>query len=143
MRYGEADVRYRKWVGIWAAVVLAASVSAKYSSAQTEHMNGYELQDFNVLRAGQLVDVCTVAADHPDHQTAMAFCYGFIEGGIHYDRALESSPDYVRIVCEPDDTTREQVVEAFVTYLKANPQHAGEMPIDAVFRALADKWPCS
>ncbi len=136
-------MRYSKWAGIWAAVVLAASVSFTGAYAQTERMDGYDLQDFGMLRAGQLVDVCTVAADHPDHQTAMAFCYGFFEGGIHYDRALESSPDYVRIVCEPDDTTREQVVGAFVTYLKANPQYAGEMPIDAIFRALADKWPCS
>lgn len=137
-------MRDSNWTGICAAAVLAASVFFPAQvSAQTGHMDGYDLEDFRLASAGQLVDVCTLDHNHPDHLTAMAFCYGFFEGGIHYDRALESSPDHPRIVCAPDSATRTEAVEVFVTYIKANRQYAAEMPIDAIFRALIDKWPCT
>jgi len=137
-------MRDSKWTGICAAAVLAASVFFPAQMyAQTDQMDGYDLQDFRLESAGHLVDVCTLEQNHPDHRTALAFCYGFFEGGIHYDRALQSSPDHPRIVCEPDGTTRTQAVEVFVTYIKANSQYAAEMPIDAIFRALIDKWPCT
>ena len=106
-------------------------------------MGGYDLEDFKLTSAASLVDVCTLDRNHPHHGTAMAFCYGFFEGGIHYDRALAVSPDHTPLVCEPDGTTRTQAVGVFVTYIKANPQYGAEMPIDAIFRALIDKWPCA
>jgi len=137
-------MRDSKWTGVCATAVLAASVLfSTQVYAQTDHTDGYDLQDFKLDSAGQLVDVCTLEQNHADHLTAMAFCYGFFEGGIHYDRALQASPDHPRIVCAPDGTTRTQAVEVFVTYIKANSQHAAEMPIDAIFRALIDKWPCT
>ncbi len=130
--------------GIRAAMVLAALVFFPAQAyAETDHANVYHLEDFKLRSAASLVDVCTVDQNHPDHQMAMAFCYGFFEGGIHYDRALAVSPDHTRLVCEPDGTTRTQAVGVFVTYIKANPQYGAEMPIDAIFRALIDKWPCS
>lgn len=137
-------MRNNKWTGVCAATVLAASgFFATQAFAQTDQMDGYDLQDFDLASAGALVDVCTLDQSHSDHMTAMAFCYGFFEGGIHYDRALESSSNDRRVVCAPDGTTRTEAVEVFVTYVKANPHHAAEMPIDAIFRALIDKWPCS
>jgi len=137
-------MRNGKWTGICAAAILAASgFFPAQVYAQTDHTDGYGLQDFRLTSAGQLVDVCTLDHNHPDHLTALAFCYGFFEGGIHYDKALASSPDHPRIVCEPDGTTRTQAVEVFVTYIDANPHYGAEMPIDAIFRALIDKWPCT
>ncbi len=137
-------MRDSKGAGIRAAIVLAASVFFPAQVyAETDRTNVYDVQDFRLTHAGELMDVCTIDQKHADHTIAMAFCYGFFEGGIRYNEALEKSPDYERIVCPPDDTTRIQVVEVFVDYLKANPQHAAEMPIDAIFRALVDKWPCT
>ena len=129
---------------LWTTLVLAATVFfLSEAVAQTELTNEYELQDFQLTKAADLMDVCTLERTHPDHLVATAFCYGFFEGGIRYDQALESSPDYKRIVCPPDNATRTQAVEAFIAYMKANPQHATDMPIDAIFRALVDKWPCT
>ena len=137
------SVRRVRGAAIWATWVFAASVLFLTSpGAQAELANEYELEDFRLMTAGDLMDVCTLDDTHPDHLVATAFCYGFFEGGIRYDQALEQSPDYERIVCAPADATRTQAVEAFVAYLKANPQYAAEMPIDAVFRALIAKWPC-
>ena len=46
------------------------------------------------------------------------------------------------IVCTPDTVTRTQAVAVFIQYIQANPQYVSEPPIDAIFRALIDKWPC-
>ncbi len=137
-------MRYSRGAGIRAAIVLAATaLFCAQVYAGTDHRVGYDRQDFRLASAGELLDVCTVDANHSDYPMAMAFCYGFFEGGIHYDRALTDSPDHERIVCEPNSTTRTQVVEVFVAYMKANPKYGEEMPIDAIFRALVDKWPCT
>ena len=141
---GERNLRKQPSAGLCAAAGLASWVFlAAEVSAQTEQMDGYDLQDFSLGTAAHLIDVCTLEESDPDHVTAMAFCYGFFEGGYHYDVALTASPDHARIVCEPEGTTRTQAVDVSVTYIKANPQYAGEMPIDAIFRALVDKWPCT
>ena len=137
-------MRDSKGAGIRAAMVVAASVFfSTQVYAETDRTDAYDLEDFRLTRAGELVDVCTIDENHDHHPMAMAFCYGFFEGGIHYDQALEKSPHYEKIVCAPDSVTRTQAVEVFVDYIKANPQHAAEMPIDAIFRALVDKWPCT
>lgn len=137
-------MRNNKWIGLCAAAVLGVStLFAAQTFAQTDTMDGYDIEDFSLANAGELVDVCTLEQSHPDHLTAMAFCYGFFEGGYHYDQVLMSSPDYHRLFCEPEGTTRTQAVDVFVTYIKANPQYAADMPIDAIFRALMDKWPCT
>jgi hypothetical protein len=103
---------------------------------------GYDLDDFRLRTAQDLVDVCTLEPGHEHHEVAMAFCYGFFEGATHYDDALGESGMHPDLVCEPDNVTRSQAVTAVVDYLSANPQYTNEPPIDAAFRALMDKWPC-
>jgi hypothetical protein len=105
--------------------------------------DGYMLEDYELDSAADLVDICTLESAHPDHIAARSFCYGYFDGAYHYDLALSSSPDYKDIICAPENTTRTQAVEAFVAYLRANPQYGSEMPIDAIFRALSTKWPCA
>ena len=34
------------------------------------------------------------------------------------------------------------VVEAFVVYAEAHPEHLDERPMETVFRAVVDRWPC-
>jgi hypothetical protein len=50
---------------------------------------------------------------------------------------------YNDILCSPEGVTRTQAATVFVQYLKDNPQYGIEPPIDAIFRALIAKWPCS
>jgi hypothetical protein len=40
-------------------------------------------------------------------------------------------------------TTVRDVVEAFVDYLRAHPEHLSQEPMDVVFRAGSEQWPCS
>jgi hypothetical protein len=131
------------WIGIVGVAVLTAGwlVSGQLR-AETVLSDGYTLEDFNLRTAADLVRVCTIRQSHPDHEAAMGFCYGFFEGGSHYDDAISVSPTHKEIVCDPPGTTRTEAVEVFVAYVSANPQYASETPIDTIFRALVAKWPC-
>jgi hypothetical protein len=131
------------WTGIVGAAVLTAGwlVSGQLW-AQTKLSDGYTLEDFRLRTAADLVDVCTLEQNHFDHMAARAFCYGFFEGGTHYDDAMSSSPTHKKIVCDPPGTTRMETVEVFVSYVRTNPQYGSETPIDTIFRALVAKWPC-
>lgn len=133
----------RAWLrSIGVAAVTVACLGSAHLWAQTTLSDGYQLEDFELLSAGSLVNICTLDADHPHHEAARAFCYGFFEGATQYDRAISSSPSYERIVCNPPETTRTDAVEVYVSYVQANSQYASEAPIDAIFRALIAKWPC-
>ena len=87
------------WTSIVGVAVLTAGwlVSGQLW-AQTKLSDGYTLEDFNLHTAANLVDICTLGQSHPDHMAARAFCYGFFEGGIHYDEALSGSPTHKKIV---------------------------------------------
>ena len=136
-------MKIKGWTGILGAAVLTAGwlVSGQLR-AETVLTDGYTLEDFNLRTAADLVDVCTVEHGHHHYETARAFCYGFFEGATHYHDTISISPSYQRIVCNPQETTRTDAVEIFAAYIQANPQYASEAPIDAIFRALVDKWPC-
>jgi hypothetical protein len=131
------------WTGIAGVAVLTAGwlVSGQLQAETVLH-DGYTLEAFRLRTAADLVDVCTLGPGHPDHEIARGFCYGFFEGGTHYHDTISASPSYREIVCAPPETTRTDGVEVFVTYVRNNPQYASEGPIDTIFRALVDKWPC-
>jgi hypothetical protein len=103
---------------------------------------GFTLEDVKLKTAGDLVDMCTVDPQNENYAPALAFCYGFFEGVVRYAEAIVGTKDHRQLVCPPAGTTRSQAVEAFVSYMKVNPQYLGEAPVDAIYRALMPKWPC-
>ena len=127
---------YRNWLGA-AAIALWALSPFAHSAG-----DGYSLEALELDSASDLVDVCTIAVGHEHYESALAFCYGFFEGAIHYDEVIADTPAHVDIVCSPPGTTRSQAVAVFVAYMQANPQYGTDAPIDGIFRALVDKWPC-
>lgn len=104
--------------------------------------NSFTIADLKLKSASELVDVCTVETTNPDYVAALAFCYGFFEGTIRYAEAISGPEAHKNLVCPPAGATRLQAVDAFVAYMKANPQHASERPVDAIYRALMPHWPC-
>ncbi len=125
------------------AVAVAVVLGFATTSVQAADSDTYGLDDYKLDSAKDLYDVCTVPPSHKDHAVAKAFCVGYFEGGIHLHDVLAEADDFPNIACAPDTTTRAEVVEVFVEYAKANPQYYAERPMDAVFRALVNKWPCS
>lgn len=131
--------------GNWMKTLAIALLGLSWLASGNLHAqpgDGYSIEDFRLGTAGDLVDVCTLDSAHNHHEIAKAFCYGFFEGAVHYDDAISGSETYVDIVCSPDDTTREQAVTVYIEYINANPMHASEPPVDAIFRALVAEWPC-
>ncbi|MEH6634022.1 MAG: Rap1a/Tai family immunity protein [Halioglobus sp.] len=136
-------MKYSKVLVIWMSVVFCIVLQASAShSAASDSGKGYSIEDFKLHTASDLVDVCTLQASHADYTLAIAFCYGFFEGATHYDDAIAASPAHPDLVCSPPEATRTQAVTVFVEYMNANPQYGSEQPIDAIFRALVNQWPC-
>lgn len=126
------------WIGIPGMALLGALASANLHADD----NTFTIADLKLRTAGQLVDVCGIPSTHADYVAATAFCYGFFEGAIRYAEAI-AGPDRSRtLVCPPAEATRLQAVEAFLAYMKSNPQYAQEGPVDGIYRALMPLWPC-
>lgn len=130
-----------RWIGVLSMALWGAGLMAPGSLyADTD---GYTIEDFKLHSAGDLVDVCTLEPGHEHFTAAIAFCYGFFEGAIHYHEALSGTKYHADLVCDPAETTRLEAVEVYVDYMEANTQYSDEAPIDAIFRALMAKWPCT
>ncbi|MGH6922029.1 MAG: Rap1a/Tai family immunity protein [Geminicoccaceae bacterium] len=123
------------------SVVLALGVAlAPWTGwAQTD---GYALDDYQLRTSGDLLDICSLDASHVNYWEARGFCLGYFTGGIDLHDALAAADDFPRIACAGEGVTRNDVVEAFVTYAQAHPEHLDERAMDTVFRAVIDQWPC-
>jgi hypothetical protein len=107
--------------------------------AQTD---GYTLDDYQLDSSGDLLDICSLDSSNSQYWEARAFCLGYFTGGIHLHDVLAASNDFPRIACAPPDATRDDVVAAFVSYARAHPEYLNEQPMDTVFRAVNNQWPC-
>ena len=136
-------MKYRFWTGLLGAIALVGGLSAAANlHAASAAGDGYSIEDLRLHTAGELVDICAIQTGHEHYDVARAFCYGFFEGATRYHDAIARTPSHVEIVCEPPGLTRSQAVDVFVMYMRSNPQYGQEAPVDAIFRALVDKWPC-
>lgn len=130
-----------KSIGILSIVLWGAGLMA--AGNLYAGTDSYTLEDLKLRSADDLVDVCTIEAGHEEYVAAVAFCYGFFEGAIRYAEAIADSKYHKQLVCPPEGTTRLQAVHVFVEYLHANPQYSDERPVDAIYRALMTRWPCT
>ena len=97
--------------------------------------------DFQLRDASDLVRVCSVPRDHPMHDTAIGFCHGILTGAFRYYESTVKKEN--RFVCAPNPTpTRAKVMGDFVAWSAKNGQHMKDQPIDALFRYLAEAYPC-
>lgn len=120
-------------------LALALALAPFTASAQTD---GYTLDDYQLRTSGDLLDICMLDSSHPQYWEARGFCLGYFAGGIHLHDALAVGGNLPQIACPAEGVTRSDVVEAFVIYAQAHPEHLEERPMDTVFRAVTDRWPC-
>jgi len=100
-----------------------------------------EKEEFHVKNASGLVELCSVPADHPHHVNAREFCHGYLVGAYQYYDATEPASD--RFVCAPDPRpSLGDVMDGYVAWAKTHPQHMSERAADALFRYLAEAYPC-
>ena len=124
----------RKLICIMFAVVLLIPALA---SAATDQ------QDFIVDSTDDIVDLCTTSPNDPLYTAAIHFCQGYLVGAYAYYDALASGPEGVRLVCFPDPApSRNAVIDMYIKWAKAHPEHMKEIPVETLFMFLTEKWPC-
>ena len=122
--------------------LIAAGALLLASATSVFAQQGFTLDDFSVDRGQDLLDICTVGEDQPSYWEAQAFCYGYFQGGADFHQAQVSGPEVSPLVCPPADVTIRDAVTVFVDYARAHPEYQGEAPMDLVFRAVTEEWPC-
>jgi Rap1a immunity proteins len=101
--------------------------------------------DITLKTTEDLYQVCSVPADNPDHSRALSFCEGFLLATASYDYAISDRAHLRRFICPPDTATRDEGIQAFIDWAKANLQNEKYMnapPVEGAVRGLAAKWPC-
>ena len=102
-----------------------------------------ERDDFLIVDAQDVVDVCSVPESDPLYAASLAFCHGYLVGAYQYHVAIFGHGKSHPVVCFQDPApTRTQAIDQFLAWLKANPAQLKEKAPDAVTRFLVETWPC-
>ena len=89
--------------------------------------------------------ICSTADKDPLRPVAINFCEGFILGVVTFQDAIGDANPVKRLVCYPQGVTRDQGIQAFVSWAASHQQDRKFMDDSAlmgVLRGLASKWPC-
>jgi hypothetical protein len=70
------------------------------------------------------------------------FCDGFIMGSGLLYLELVAAGEIKRIACADPTPTLAQVRSDLVTWAGSNPEHLQSKPIDGLWRAMAETYPC-
>lgn len=95
---------------------------------------------FQARTTAQLVGLCGTPPADPAYAQAMQFCHGFAAGALSYHRATRrpgSPPDCCNL-----PPNRQEAVDRFVAWARANPRHAEENPANTLFRFLDANYAC-
>jgi Rap1a immunity proteins len=119
----------RRWILVAALMISGVAVAA-------------DTNTFQVRTANDLVRVCSLAPDDPLYPNAMGLCHGVLLGAWGYYDSTVSAEN--RFVCAPSPTpTRAAVMNGFVAWAKSNSQYMNDIPVDTLFRYLAENYPCA
>jgi len=92
-----------------------------------------------------LYHVCTVSPAEPLQREALNLCEGFLVGAVSYHDAISDKQHLKRLICYPEQATRDEAVQAFVDWASTHQPDQRFMHDSAVLgvvRGLAAKWPC-
>jgi hypothetical protein len=102
-----------------------------------------ELSDFRSATTDGIVKLCTAPQSDPMHQAAIGYCVGYLTGAFHYYKAVEGAGNQPKLVCfgsaEPG---RRELIEQYVAWAQAHPEHGKDLAIDTMFRFLGGRFPC-
>ena len=99
--------------------------------------------NFQVTTTRDLVQLCEAAPDDPTGIAALHFCHGFAVGAYQYHQVVAAASDKPPLFCEPKPRpSRNAVVADFVSWTKQNPSAMYTLPVEGMFRFLAQRFPC-
>ena len=96
------------------------------------------------VTAADLVAFCSVAENDASYNTAIAFCFGYVDATLDYHAVLTAAPEFEALTCPPETASRDAVAVAVVEWAGTNSDALGDgAPVHAVMQALAETWPCT
>ncbi len=99
--------------------------------------------DFEVRTTQNLLNLCSASQDDILYAEAINFCHGYLVGAYHYHEVSRIGPNADSEICVPVPApSRNETVDLFIEWVKANPQHHNELPVEAQFRFLHETWLC-
>lgn len=133
---------------VLAAFVLAAFTVAMGTAVGTTSVAAQTAPDptetnFRVATTGDLVRLCEAKPTDLTGVAALHFCHGFAVGAYQYHQIVTAAEGKRPLFCPPNPLpTRNEVIAAFVTWAKQNPQQLDTPPVEGMFRYLAQRYPC-
>jgi hypothetical protein len=116
--------------------VAALAAFACIGSAVAADSSTYQLRN-----GSDLVSICSIETSDANYANSMGFCHGVLTGAFRYYESTVTSAN--RFVCAPQPVpTRAKVMNDFVVWARAHPAVLKEPPLDALFRYLAEAYPC-
>ena len=120
-------------------ILALIAVAAGYASPAV----ALDSADFEAKTTRNLVNLCSATWGDEDYQAAMGFCLGYLDAAHDYHRTISSGDLVKPISCPKGPVTRQQLLDVFLAWAKANPGLLdNESPIHGVMRASSAKWPC-
>lgn len=123
---------------------LRAAVASFALAALAGPAFALDANDFAIDSTHDLYDLCSVQANDPQADTGHLLCIGYFAGAIDYHRAV-IGPNMPPIVCAPEGTTRQNVIDNFVAWAGARLNDAAAMdapPIQGAVASAIEAWPC-
>ena len=123
-----------------ASILGMAAIALCPSLAQATDTNNFTLKTTE-----DLYQVCSTPQNDPLRREAIEFCEGFLLGVVSYHDAVVTRENLKRLICYPQGVTRDQGIQAFLTWAAAHQtdqKFMNDPPVVGAVRGLASKWPC-
>jgi hypothetical protein len=103
---------------------------------------GCGTSNFNLATTRDLVALCSCQPNDPLYAEALQFCYGYMAGVAQLHCVLVQADDIKPVACPRYEVTREELVQVFLGWARANPGAMDGLPAESVKRAAVAAWPC-
>jgi hypothetical protein len=127
------------------AVLFSITFSVAVLSLWPAAARAVDSSTFVLNTTQDLYLVCSTAVNDPLRPVAINFCEGFLLGVVTYQDAIADANPRKRLICYPQGVTRDQGIQAFVSWAASHQQDRKFMADSALMgalRGLASKWPC-
>ena len=89
-----------------------------------------------------LVAFCDTIGPVEEVRDGQSFCAGFIAGSGMLYRELVKAGKMKKVTCADPAPTLDQARKAFVAWANENQEHMSSQPVDGLWRAMAESYPC-
>ena len=123
------------------AFAMSLSIASLWSGAA----GAVDSATFVLNTTEDLYLVCSTPNNDPLRTAAINYCEGFLLGVVTFQNAIGDANANKRLICYPQSVTRDQGIQAFVSWAASHQQDQKFMTDSALMgalRGLASKWPC-